>query len=116
MQPRLQQDSHRSPTFTKKKKMGLLNRLFGPKEDFKALIEGGATVIDVRSPAEFVSGHYPGAKNIPLGNIQEKIGSLEKLNQPLILCCASGARSGQATRLLKGKGLEVYNAGSWRNL
>ena len=96
--------------------MGILNRLFGPKADVQALIQEGAAVIDVRTPGEYRNGHYPGAKNIPLNTIQQEVERLKKLNQPIVFCCASGARSGQATRFLKSQGLEAHNAGSWRNL
>lgn len=78
----------------------------------EAKIQAGAKIIDVRSPAEFALGAYPGAKNIPLDRLQSKLASLGPKGGPLVLYCASGARSGQASALLKAAGFtDVTNAG-----
>jgi phage shock protein E len=75
---------------------------------------GSTTVIDVRTPGEFMGGSTPGAINIPLSEIQNRIEEIRKLNTPLILCCASGNRSGQAVQFLKSQGIEnCSNGGSW---
>lgn len=75
-------------------------------------IAAGARVIDVRSPAEFRDGAYRGAINIPLATLPARMRELEPKNKPIILYCASGARSGQGARLLKNAGFtEVINAG-----
>jgi rhodanese-related sulfurtransferase len=96
--------------------IGLLKNLFGPKMDYKKMIEEGAQVIDVRSPGEFSSGHFPGSKNIPLDRIEKEASKLNK-DKTYILCCASGMRSGMATSALKSKGFEnVFNAGGWRSI
>lgn len=71
------------------------------------------TIVDVRTPEEFMGGHVVGSINIPLGEIQERMEELEGLKTPLILCCASGNRSGQAQHYLSQKGIDCYNAGSW---
>ena len=71
------------------------------------------TIVDVRTPEEFMGGHVVGSINIPLGEIQERIEELESLKTPLVLCCASGNRSGQAQHYLSQKGIDCYNAGSW---
>ncbi|MCT4624130.1 MAG: rhodanese-like domain-containing protein [Schleiferiaceae bacterium] len=95
--------------------MGLLSRLFGlgPKADFNDLIQNQkAQIIDVRTPAEFKSGHVKGSKNIPLNTLNSGLGKIKK-DKPVVLCCASGMRSGNATRILKSKGYEAYNGGSW---
>jgi rhodanese-related sulfurtransferase len=100
--------------------MSLLSALFGqsgPKPNIEELIKNGAIVIDVRTPGEFAGGHFKGSKNIPLDKIGSKIDDIKKMDKPVILCCASGMRSGQAAGVLKRAGLsEVYNAGSWTNL
>lgn len=98
--------------------MGIFQRLFGikPTVDFKALMDNGAIVVDVRSPFEFNSGHVKGAINIPLEEIRSKSDHLKKKNKPIITCCRSGARSGSAKAILEGAGIEVYNGGPWRNL
>ena len=71
------------------------------------------TIVDVRSPGEFMGGNVAGSINIPLQDITQRMDELKSLNQPLILCCASGNRSGQAHGYLAQQGLECYNGGSW---
>ncbi len=71
------------------------------------------TIVDVRTVPEFMGGHAPGSVNIPLQEILDKIEELKKMEQPLVLCCASGNRSGQAEAYLSQLGLECCNAGSW---
>jgi phage shock protein E len=82
-------------------------------EELRALLERGAVVIDVRSPEEFAGGSAPGAVNLPLGRIEVGIGPLAPDRAvPLILFCASGARSASAARQLRGLGYdEVINLG-----
>jgi phage shock protein E len=77
------------------------------------LKEKKGTIVDVRTPAEFSGGHVSGSINIPLQEIQSKMAQLKSMEQPLILCCASGARSGQATYFLSQQGIECVNGGSW---
>ncbi len=71
------------------------------------------TVVDVRSIAEFNGGHIEHAINIPLQQIEVRLDELKSLTQPLVLCCASGGRSGQAHHFLSQKGIECYNGGGW---
>lgn len=81
-----------------------------------ALLEEGAQVVDVRSLAEFAGGHAAGSVNIPLAEIVERTGELDR-NRPVIVCCASGTRSALAAHRLRGQGFkQVLNAGSWRSL
>ena len=71
-------------------------------------------IIDVRTPAEFSGGHVAGSKNIPLNEIPDYVAELSDTDAPIVLCCASGNRSGQATAFLQAQGLDnVYNGGSW---
>ena len=75
-------------------------------------IAAGARLLDVRTPAEFQDGSYPGAVNIPLALLPLSMKELEPKDKPIILFCASGARSGQGMRLLKQAGFtDVINAG-----
>ena len=77
------------------------------------LKKNGATFIDVRSAGEFASRNAPGTINIPLQELGSRLGEIPK-SSPVVLCCASGTRSGMAKRLLKSKGyLNVHNIGSW---
>jgi phage shock protein E len=96
--------------------MSLFRKLLGlvPMVNHHELIENGAILIDVRTPAEFKQGHAIGSKNIPLDTIGSKLKKIEQFKKPIILCCRSGMRSGQATAILKRHGLqEVYNGGPW---
>lgn len=75
-------------------------------------IKSGAKIIDVRSTEEFGEEHYPNAINIPVDQLQPRINEIGDKNAPVILYCASGARSAFAVRVLKGSGFtDVVNAG-----
>jgi len=79
-----------------------------------ALKNGTATIVDVRSREEFQSGHVAGSINIPLQEVPTKIEEFKNMQKPLVLCCLSGGRSGQATGYLQQQGvLDVYNGGGW---
>ncbi len=81
-----------------------------------SLLEQGGQIVDVRTVDEFVVANKKGSTNIPLEILDSRIKELNK-KKPIILCCASGSRSGLAKRLLKAKGFEnVHNAGVWRSL
>ncbi|MFN5984295.1 MAG: rhodanese-like domain-containing protein [Fluviicola sp.] len=75
--------------------------------------EKKGTILDVRTPSEFQGGNAVGSVNIPLQEIQSRIEEVKVLEQPLVLCCASGGRSGQATYFLSQLGIDCVNAGSW---
>lgn len=79
----------------------------------KLILEGKATVVDVRTPGEFTFGNAPGSRNIPLNEVPQRISEFRKMKAPVILCCQSGARSGQATSFLKEQGVDCHNGGSW---
>ncbi len=79
--------------------LGFLKKLFGGSStDYRALIDQGAVIIDVRTPAEF------------------KEGQLKKAGKPVITVCRSGSRSGMAKAKLSSSGIEVYNGGGWQSL
>ena len=85
------------------------------KNQIPALTQNGAVIIDVRSAAEFESGANPRSVNIPLDRISSAPLPYSK-DDALILCCASGTRSGIAVGILKSKGFKtVLNAGPWTN-
>ena len=78
-----------------------------------ALLKSEQTVIvDVRTPQEFMGGHVAGSINIPLNEVGQRLEEFKKMAQ-IVLCCASGGRSGQATSFLKQNGIECSNGGSW---
>jgi rhodanese-related sulfurtransferase len=65
-------------------------------------------LLDVRQPEEFRSGHIPGARLIPLGELPNRMNELPK-NQEIIVVCHSGNRSFSASRQLAGAGYKVLN-------
>jgi phage shock protein E len=71
------------------------------------------TIIDVRTMAEFSGGHVNGSINIPLQEITNYIDEIKGMEEPIIFCCASGGRSGQATQYFKSIGVNCENGGSW---
>ena len=88
-------------------------KLFGPRTDFKSLVNKGAVIIDVRSAAEFATGHITGSTNINVDLMSNRIKELQQLKKPVITCCRSGGRSAVATRILNAAGIESYNGGPW---
>ena len=98
--------------------LDLLKKMMTPGErpNYSEMVANGAKILDVRTVGEFQSGHINGAKNVPRQEIRTKLNQLNK-NETYILCCASGARSGSAARILKNEGFEnVYNGGGWMQL
>lgn len=71
-------------------------------------------IIDVRSPGEFASGHVRGSLNVPLDRLADEIIShVPDKATPVILCCASGGRSGMACSFMQQMGYQqVSNGGS----
>ena len=67
----------------------------------------GATVVDVRSPAEFASGHIPGAINVPVDDLRERFNELPSTN--VIVYCKVGQRGHTAATLLGELGVEAKN-------
>ena len=80
-------------------------------------IKMGALAIDVRTPSEYQSGHYKGAKNIPLQELQSRLSELGDKNMPIVVYCASGMRSAMALKILTKAGFtDVMNAGTMRTM
>lgn len=78
--------------------------------------DGGAVILDVRTPEEFQAGHAPGALNINFydSDFSASLDRLDK-NQSYFVYCRSGSRSGKTLTLMKQNGFtEVYDlAGGW---
>lgn len=71
------------------------------------LINQDALVLDVREDKEFVAGHIPKARHIPLGTLPERLKELEKFKtKPIVVNCRSGQRSARACGILKKNGFE----------
>lgn len=87
-----------------------------PPEVIAEKLKAGATVVDVRSEAEFRGGAYRGAINVPLQVLQGKLDRIPK-NRPVIVYCASGSRSAMAARILQKAGYaDVSNAGGLHHM
>ncbi len=75
--------------------------------------DASVAIVDVRTEGEFAGGRVEGSINIPLDQVVERIEELRAM-QPMVLCCASGNRSGQAVGYLSANGFDqVYNGGGW---
>ena len=86
-------------------------------ENVKQMIENGAMVVDVRSPMEYNMGHYPGAVNIPITELQKRVDEIGNKEKSIVVYCASGSRSETARNFLKSLGYEkVVNAGGLSNM
>jgi rhodanese-related sulfurtransferase len=84
---------------------------------FAAAHTGGAVVIDVREPEEYVSGHVPGARLMPLGRLAQHLNEVPA-GQRVYVICASGNRSRVAADLLGRAGLDAVpvagGTGDWQ--
>ncbi|WP_054969554.1 rhodanese-like domain-containing protein [Alicyclobacillus ferrooxydans] len=66
-------------------------------------------IIDVRQPGEYMSGHIPGAKLIPLNELPQRFQEIDK-NQDSVIVCHSGGRSSMACEFLQGQGFnKIHN-------
>lgn len=88
------------------------------KEEMNNNINNSSPIIvDVRTPAEFAGGAYPGAINICLDDIESRIEEFGDKDRDIILYCASGARSGYAQSMLSQLGYKnVENGGGLMNM
>lgn len=68
----------------------------------------GRVVIDVRETGEYMRGHIPGAKNIPLSQLQRRLGEIPH-DKDLLLYCQSGMRSKNAARILSKNGYSTLS-------
>lgn len=92
----------------RQERMAALNELINHKD---------ATIVDVRTAGEYAGGHVAGSINIPLDQVPHKVDEFKAMSKPLIMCCLSGGRSGQATAFLQQNGVEnVHNGGGWADV
>jgi rhodanese-related sulfurtransferase/TusA-related sulfurtransferase len=76
-------------------------------EELRAKVDGDEkmTVLDVREPAEYAFGHIPGAKSIPLGELEERMKELNR-DDEIYVICRTGHRSDFAAQKLSEQGFE----------
>ena len=79
-----------------------------------ALVEEGASLVDVRTPGEFAAGHVEGAVNIPISELEGRVSEIPE-EAPVVVYCLSGGRSARAARLLESRGYEVHDLGAMSN-
>ncbi len=85
-------------------------------ENLGELIKTGeAVVVDVRTAGEFMGGNVAGSINIPLNEVPYRLEEFKEMKK-VVLCCASGGRSMQATQFLQQNGIDCMNGGSWMDV
>lgn len=79
----------------------------------RRLVDAGARLVDVRTPAEFAEGHIAGAVNIPVQELDRRLAELEPKDKPIVVYCHSGRRSANAARTLERAGFSsVHDLGA----
>lgn len=76
-------------------------------EDF-ATAHGSALLVDVREPDEYVRGHVPGAVLMPMGQLANRVGEIDRTASVFVIC-ASGNRSSAMTDLLLAGGIDAVS-------
>jgi rhodanese-related sulfurtransferase len=76
--------------------------------DAKPLIDGGAQLVDVRTDAEYAAGHIAGSRHVPFVDVQSEAAGLDR-EQPLVVYCRSGERSGMAADAFAASGWDAHS-------
>lgn len=80
------------------------------------LVEGGALLVDVRTPEEYAAGHVDGAINVPVAELASRMDELGSKDRAVVVYCHSGNRSAVADDLLERAGFrEVWDLGGMGN-
>lgn len=78
----------------------------------RGLVKSGATLLDVRTPQEHACGTLQGSVNIPVQELAQRLGEVDK-SKPVVVYCAAGGRSAMAAQMLKQAGFEhVHDMGA----
>ena len=76
----------------------------------KKLVQGGARLLDVRTPEEYAAGHIEGAVDAPVDTLETR--DLGAKDQPIVVYCGSGKRSSRAAATLRARGFgRLYDLG-----
>lgn len=82
-------------------------------EQARTFVKEGAYLLDVRTPGEYTEGHIDGAVNIPVGELDGRLGELPAKDTAIVVYCKSGVRSSNARKLLEEKGYtRVHDLGA----
>ena len=82
-----------------------------PQDAVQRINREKAVVVDVREPAEFAGGHITNAKNVPLGQLEERLPQVVKNKAlPVVLVCATSPRSVRAQAIARKLGYEKAEA------
>lgn len=76
------------------------------RDEAQKLVEGGAQLVDVRAEHEWEAGRIEGATYLPLAELSERVGELDK-DRPVVLYCRGGNRSAMATDALTDAGYDA---------
>ena len=80
------------------------------KAEVARLVDAGAVLLDVRTEKEFAGGSIEGAVNIPVQELEQRVGELDS-SRYVVTFCVSGVRSANAAKLLQARGFRAHNAG-----
>jgi rhodanese-related sulfurtransferase len=83
--------------------MSTSESIISPAE-LKSLLAAGCSLVDVREPVEHAEEHIVGAKLIPLGQVEKRVGEIDR-TVPVIVMCRSGKRGGDAMKKLQALGV-----------
>jgi rhodanese-related sulfurtransferase len=76
------------------------------REEARRLIEDGAQLLDVRADHEWEAGRIPGAKHLPLAELAQRTGEIDR-ERPVVLYCRGGNRSTMAAAALSDAGYDA---------
>ncbi len=76
------------------------------REQLKSLMDEGAQLVDVRAEHEWEAGRIAGAKHLPLAELAERTGEIDR-DRPVVLYCRGGTRSSMAAEALDGAGFDA---------
>ncbi|HEY0714662.1 MAG TPA: rhodanese-like domain-containing protein [Polyangia bacterium] len=81
----------------------------------RRLVEGGALLLDVRTPEEFAGRHVPGALNIPVQVLGQRLAEVGSKDREIVVYCQAGGRSARAAAELRQAGYKVHDLGGIGN-
>jgi len=76
------------------------------REEAQKMLEAGAQLVDVRADHEWDAGHIAGATHLPLDELAERAGEIDR-ERPVVLYCRGGNRSTMATAALAEAGFDA---------